>query len=728
MTTASSESLANLVDSDQWNAFDEAWTSLMLEEGPTEPVLLALTLAADKKKLPRCIQLAREHAELLVNGDRAPEAAALLGRAMLLGGSPGELGDPIWRAASAAWSEEDWWLAYTEIAGLAAGAPDMRRSWKRFSSLLQLEPGRAIFHAQGWGPGEVTELDRTELEVKVRFTSGRRDRFPLSTAVDIFQVLAKEDLRSMLVLAPDDLAVLLKKEHVKVLEAVLRRFDGKANYGVVKNAVVQLGLSPTAFAAWWRKARKLAEATGWFDITGSSAKAVIQVRYSEADPSDAIRRQVLQAKDLTQAVSRVRAILQGKELDARLQGVAIDTLVELAREPGAELSAQLGTWMLVREQKGETPEELADKLQEAVEAEPPPDPSQPPALWKLFQTVPGSREQERCLQLLQEVHEDDWLEQACTHLPHAAPGMVRVLIETLLEKEQNGVLAAQYASLLARPLRNPHVLVALADLAESGRIEGEFPGPLQRAQALMGLAVHLEATKVNNVPVQRTRLKLSALFKSGVLRALVETAEPKDLRALVNQAERGVDSVVDSVLTDIVVDMAPEVYRADDKPFWEMAGIWTTKRGMERRSEELRILRDIKIPENSEAIGRAAAFGDLSENSEWEAAIEEQRTLTSRAMSIEAELRTAQLLEDAPIPVDKAAPGNIVNYVETESGTRKRAVLVGPWDTDDHEHAVSYRSPLASGMLGLKAGQEVEIELPSGTLNVRVESIESLGL
>ena len=99
-----------------------------------------------------------------------------------------------------------------------------------------------------------------------------------------------------------------------------------------------------------------------------------------------------------------------------------------------------------------------------------------------------------------------------------------------------------------------------------------------------------------------------------------------------------------------------------------------------------------------------------------------------RHPEIEAELRLAQLLEDAPIPLDKAAPGNVVHYTERESGNKKRAVLVGPWDAEDYEDAVSYRSPLAAGMLGLKAGHEAEIELPSGSLSVRIDSIESLGL
>ena len=65
-----------------------------------------------------------------------------------------------------------------------------------------------------------------------------------------------------------------------------------------------------------------------------------------------------------------------------------------------------------------------------------------------------------------------------------------------------------------------------------------------------------------------------------------------------------------------------------------------------------------KIPDNSRAIGAAAALGDLSENSEWESAMEEQRNLTTRATTMDQELRKARLIEDQELPEGKVAPGD----------------------------------------------------------------------
>ncbi|MHC4376747.1 MAG: GreA/GreB family elongation factor, partial [Planctomycetota bacterium] len=131
--------------------------------------------------------------------------------------------------------------------------------------------------------------------------------------------------------------------------------------------------------------------------------------------------------------------------------------------------------------------------------------------------------------------------------------------------------------------------------------------------------------------------------------------------------------------------------------------------------------------ENSEAIGRAASYGDLSENSEWEAAMEEQRNLTSRAMEIEEELRQAQLIEDAAIPMGVVAPGTRVDYKDLEDGSEHAVSILGPWDSEADD-CISYRSPFAQGLLGSKPGAEVEVTLPTGTQKVEVLAVEPMKL
>ena len=78
-----------------------------------------------------------------------------------------------------------------------------------------------------------------------------------------------------------------------------------------------------------------------------------------------------------------------------------------------------------------------------------------------------------------------------------------------------------------------------------------------------------------------------------------------------------------------------------------MSEVYLSRDGIRKLQEELKELKTSERPAVRESLQRAREFGDLSENAEWESAMEEQRTLTARAMSIEEELRRADLLENA---------------------------------------------------------------------------------
>ena len=135
---------------------------------------------------------------------------------------------------------------------------------------------------------------------------------------------------------------------------------------------------------------------------------------------------------------------------------------------------------------------------------------------------------------------------------------------------------------------------------------------------------------------------------------------------------------------------------------------------------------EVKIPANTDAIGKAAAMGDLSENSEWEAAIEEQRNLTSRASEMEVELRNVDLIEGAILPKNVVSPGTTVRYREGGTPADQEITILGPWDTEEGDHVVSYRAPLAAGLLGHKAGEEVQIALPAGPIRLKIVSVRTL--
>ncbi|MEZ5976769.1 MAG: GreA/GreB family elongation factor [Planctomycetota bacterium] len=730
MTTTTSMSLASLVRAEDWNAVEKHWADLMQSGAPVDEVLSAIDVARETKHVSRVLPFVREHAELLETGERYADAAAMLGQTLLAGGPPGELSLRLFRCARAAHEADPWWDAYTTLAGFDESAEDVRKAWKAFHQLMNLGEGSTVFHRSGWGPGQVVEMDRGKLEVKIKFASGRRDWFPIKSVIETCDVLDSDDLRSLVVKDPDELARIIREEPLEVLTRVLRRYNGRTTQAVLKTAMAQLGLDGTGFTSWWRKARKVAEQSAMHEVTGSGAQTQIRLHDNEVDPVESMRRQLRMSKDLAAALARVRDLLADKNLGDDLKTAALETLEELAEQKDVSSAHRLSAWMLLRSVRGETPALLAARLQRAVD-EGPPSQGDSPALWELFAHLPTARDQEACVAVLKEIYGDEWIDHACEHLLHAPPGMVRTLVEELLTNERGEVLSLAYRDLLLRPTRNPHLFNALAEAAESGRVTGDFPPPVQRLHSMLTLAHHLATGEGADPTRQRAQAKLSQILCSGaepLMARLLADASRRDIKNLMPLIAKGVDGLLDRTFTHVAIARFPNIYRDENRPFWEEENvIWTTQAGLTRREEELRDLMENKIPANSEAIGKAASYGDLSENSEWEAAMEEQRNLTSRAKEIEDEVRRARLIEHAAIPEGIVAPGNRVSYRDTTSGEERTVAILGPWDTAS-EDTISYRSPVAQGMLGMRVGDSPTLKLPTGQAQVKILAVEHVAL
>ncbi|HTF88614.1 MAG TPA: GreA/GreB family elongation factor [Planctomycetota bacterium] len=720
--------LSIFANEENWQAFDDAWTDLMAQEGPIDDLLAALEIAGSKRRLTRCLPMLREHAEQLGAQSRHSDAARLFGAAVRGGGPISELGPLLLSHAKAAWGNEPWWNAFVEHAELREGALDLRKSWLRFEEMRGYAVGSVVFHPAGWGCGEVVALNSNDLEVDIKFANGRKDRFPLRTAVEIFERLPETDLRVQSLHDPAALKKKIKNEPLEILRSVLLRYEGKASTPAIKNALFHIGVDGSAWTNWWRKARLAAENSEWFRVSGNATRAEVELLRRAVDPVEGLKRQLMHAQDLSDALSRVRDLLGGQKLEQSARIGALATLEELANDTKQTVESRLAAWMLLREHReGKTPAELSHMLAIASGKPTPTDPSIAPELWKLLARIPGAREQEKTVELLEEIYGNEWIGEALKHLPHASPGAVKPLIDGLIAAGHQAELGAHYASLLARPLRAPFVLIGLARWAEEDKLAGKLPTGVQRAQALIELAVHLEAERKGNTLMTRAHQRLSDLLVKGKpsrLETLLTDADAASLRSLRTMLARGVDDRIETALTEILFAKGPELFREEAIAFWEQPDrIWTTRAGLERRDAELREITERKIPANAEAIARAASYGDLSENSEWENAISEQRMLTDSAGAIEKELRQATLLENATIPEDTVAPGTRVRYRETRSGEIHEIELLGPWDSA-RTKAVSYRAPLAGGMLGLHKGSKATIELPSGKLEIEILEIQ----
>lgn len=147
-----------------------------------------------------------------------------------------------------------------------------------------------------------------------------------------------------------------------------------------------------------------------------------------------------------------------------------------------------------------------------------------------------------------------------------------------------------------------------------------------------------------------------------------------------------------------------------------------TLAGKEKLEQELEQLKTVKRKEVVERIKIARSFGDLSENSEYDSAKEEQAFVEGRITTIENMIRNAKII--AEINTDAVSLGSSVTFVELPDGDEETYSIVGSAEADPFEGKISNDSPIAKSLIGRKVGDKVVVQTPGGEMNVQIVTIK----
>ena len=140
--------------------------------------------------------------------------------------------------------------------------------------------------------------------------------------------------------------------------------------------------------------------------------------------------------------------------------------------------------------------------------------------------------------------------------------------------------------------------------------------------------------------------------------------------------------------------------------------------------QELNYLKTTRSDEVAEMIKVARGFGDLSENSEYDEAKNEQGKLYSRIGELENILLNALIIEEDDMPAGQVTIGSTVTVVAVASGMKRSFKIVGSQEADAMNGIISDDSPFGKALMGAKEGQTVTVNAPAGEMQYKVEKIE----
>ena len=153
--------------------------------------------------------------------------------------------------------------------------------------------------------------------------------------------------------------------------------------------------------------------------------------------------------------------------------------------------------------------------------------------------------------------------------------------------------------------------------------------------------------------------------------------------------------------------------------------ILLTYEGMKKLEEELEYLKTVKRREVAERIKVALGFGDLSENSEYDEAKNEQAQVEMKIVDLENKLRNVKIIDEDEIDTKTVQVGNKVQVLDMEYDEKVDYTIVGSTEVDLAENKISNESPIGAALLGKKKNEVVEVQTPGGMLKFKILKISS---
>jgi transcription elongation factor GreA len=148
-----------------------------------------------------------------------------------------------------------------------------------------------------------------------------------------------------------------------------------------------------------------------------------------------------------------------------------------------------------------------------------------------------------------------------------------------------------------------------------------------------------------------------------------------------------------------------------------------SKEGYDKLRAQLDKYKNEDMPRIAEQIAQARGYGDLSENAEFDAAVEAQGMLQARINDLQNKLSQAYIVDRSTLSTERVAYGLKVRVLDVDLKEEEDFILVGPGEEDYDQNKILITSPIGQGLVGKQVGDQVEVKIPRGILTLKVLEI-----
>jgi len=609
-----------------------------------------------------------------------------------------------------------------EASGLRSG--NIAEALRLVEECLKLRPGTFVIHVRSRRIGRVVAFQPGGFTIE---SEKAVHVLPPAQVMSRWEQVDAADFRVMAAFDPDALRRLAAEDPARLVERVLRVCGGRADFKQLKAMLIPAVIPAEGWSAWWNSVRVGLKRNALIEVS-EGTQPQFSLRAAEVGYADRLREAFAKA-DLFARVKMVLAYLAeieaGHEGDPALAAEWAGELLRAGREASDATSAlaALAAAEEVRARYSEAPDprpDLARKIAEGVE----------PAA--LVQNAPTEEIARAVLESLKDACPDRFHDLIAEAFPVASLRLCDWISRELTRAGRQELLAAACEKTAAAPDQYPEAFGWVWRWLLSS--EESAPARLDRVSATVSLLELMN--RLPRAPRQEGKRaesreilgKLRSLIQGGdcrLARAVIagtDTAAARRLHEAIVSNE-GLPGETRLDLLNALRERYPEEF-TEKRNLWEDGWVYSSAAGIARRQAEMEKLVNVDMLRNSQEIGKAAARGDLSDNSEFRAALEERDRLTERANSMRDELRHARTLDAAAISGLEVNVGTTVRLRNVVTGRERSATFLGPWDADLPRHIYSYLAPLSHRFMGRKKGERVRASFDEGEAEYEIVSIE----
>ncbi|MDP6634591.1 MAG: GreA/GreB family elongation factor [Phycisphaerae bacterium] len=720
--------IQELTEKNDVDAVEIEWMEAIESGESAQAMCEALKLIVDAKQPDVAVMLA---SMLLSDASEKQTPAEALDIARLI--LPTLPANPELRTATAklykqVYAQVEHFDLFMDESGLESNqAP--RRAIRTLDTCLALTPGTPLAGRYEQDVLRVDGFNSLTGCFDLTEPGGRQISLEPKPLADNYEPVEDGDFRVLRAFRPDDLIELVANDPTAVMIGVCRMNGGQVDSLELKDAISPRYLPPKKWSNWWTKAKTAVKRSPFLTIEGRNPTFIIyhaeghSLEQELAASVEAARVPLELLEVLKQYVRELK--LRKLETDPTFVSPILDTLAKQAdsfrkRRAADALTASLAIGIAQTLGLGEveTPYPSPSELLSEAKA---------PAKAVLALTDPSLRNNA----LVALAEREDAAEQLAEVLTLLSANELDLVDAKLRDAGRQELVEHAVDEAMRRPVANPQICIWLWQGPSQ---------PLKNAPNLLDLFSRLMKImqEMHRDPDLDRTLRRETC---GQIRSTLTAGACKTFRKTISKLDEGVAATVKrkievnpglseasrETLLNVVRDEFYALFIQAKVASWlDDGAIWTTKESIDRLESELKELVDVALPANSRAIGEAAALGDLSENAEWQYAVEEQRRLNGRVAQMQNDLMKARALSHGDVPSDTVGIGSKITVRRVSDQHETELTILGPWESNVELNVFSYRTPLALELLGKGIGDTATLKLDGSAQEYSIAGLDAI--